>query len=47
VKTYVLAKIHGVLTGKDESKAFSHLSAEDRKAILEILSETKPGPWKP
>ncbi len=31
-----------ILTGKDTSKKFLHLSASDRAAILEILKETKP-----
>jgi len=29
------------LTGKDRSPQFAHLSAEDRKAIQEILVSTK------
>ncbi len=32
----------GVLTGKDASPKFAHLSAEDRRAVLEILRDTKP-----
>ena len=32
-----------VLTGKDTSPAFAHLTGEDRKAILEILRGTKDG----
>jgi hypothetical protein len=32
-----------VLTGKDTSKTFAHLSTEDRQAIYEILSATKKG----
>lgn len=31
-----------ILTGKDTSKKFAHLSSEDRAAIWEILKETKP-----
>jgi len=31
-----------VLSGKDTSNAFSHLSIDDRKILLEILQETKP-----
>lgn len=37
-----------VLSGKNHDPAFDHLSAEDRKAILEILRETKedlPEEW--
>jgi hypothetical protein len=42
VKTYVYGRLREVLTGADKSSAFAHLSAADRKAILEILTETKP-----
>ena len=42
VKTYVYTRLGEVLTGKDTSPEFSHLSAEDRVAILEILRDTKP-----
>jgi hypothetical protein len=41
-RDYVLQKLWDVLTGKDTSKEFSHLSPTDRQAILEILCETKP-----
>lgn len=43
VKSVVLTKTHDVLTGKDKSPEFDHLSADDRLAILEILRETLPG----
>lgn len=49
VKAYVYQRIHDVLTGKEKDKAYSHLSKEDRQAILEILRETKkdlPGYWR-
>jgi hypothetical protein len=42
VKGHVLKRLWDVLTGKDTSKEFAHLSADDRRAILEILVETKP-----
>jgi hypothetical protein len=42
VKDYVLRRTHEVLTGKDTGADFAHLSAADRKAILEILRETRP-----
>jgi hypothetical protein len=42
VKAHTLKRIHDVLTGQDTSAAFAHLSATDRKAILEILRETLP-----
>ena len=45
VHEYVVGRLHNVLTGADEDPAFAHLSAEDRAAILEILSETKPDLW--
>lgn len=46
VKEYVTNRLHEILSGKDESEDFAHLTAEDRKAILEILTETKPELWK-
>jgi hypothetical protein len=42
VKDYVLRRLWDVLTGKDTSAAFAHLSAGDRQAIREILLQTKP-----
>ena len=44
-KEYISNRLHDILTGKDESPEFAHLSAEDRRAILEILTETKPDLW--
>ena len=41
-RDFVYRRLWEVLSGKDQSKAFAHLSAQDRKAILEILQETKP-----
>jgi hypothetical protein len=32
-----------VLTGAETGKQFAHLSAADRRAILEILRDTKAG----
>jgi hypothetical protein len=43
LKDYVNRRFREVLTGEDKSPNFAHLSTEDRKAILEILHETKPG----
>jgi hypothetical protein len=37
----VFARLRTVLTGEDTSEAFTHLSAEDRTAILEILRSTR------
>jgi hypothetical protein len=42
VHDYVYRRLWDVLSGKDQSKEFAHLSADDRNAILEILQETKP-----
>lgn len=39
----VYRRLWEVLTGRDQSPAFAHLSDADRKAIYEILSETKRG----
>jgi hypothetical protein len=49
VRENVYQKLHDVLTGKVSSPKFARLSAEDRRAILEILRETKPnlpGYWR-
>ena len=35
--------LYDVLTGKDESEEYAHLSPETRQAILEILLATKKG----
>jgi hypothetical protein len=43
LKDYVLRRFREVLSGKDTSPDFKHLSPDDRTAILEILHETKPG----
>lgn len=37
----VMQKLHDVLTGKDQSANYAHLSPGDRQAMLEILRETK------
>lgn len=42
-KERIYLRLWEVLTGKDQSKDFEHLSKSDRKAILEILRDTKPG----
>ena len=42
-KGYVYHRLLQVLTGEDQSPDFANLSAQDRKAILSILLETKPG----
>jgi hypothetical protein len=40
-KDYVMRRLWEVLSGKDQSKEFAHLSTADRRAILEILRATK------
>jgi len=41
-KSYVYRRLWEVLSGKDTTPAFQHLSQDDRKAVMEILQETKP-----
>jgi len=45
MKTYVLGRMHEVISGEDKTGKFDHLSSADRAAIDEILSETLPD-WK-
>ncbi len=45
VKQHVVKRLHDVLTEKEDDQEFSHLSTDDRQAILEILVETKPDLW--
>lgn len=48
MRAYVYDRLHAVLTGRDTSPDFAHLTAEDRRAILEILTATKnnlPAAW--
>ena len=50
MKDYVYKRMWDVLSGHDTSADFAHLSPVDRKAILEILRDTKPGLpayWQP
>jgi hypothetical protein len=49
VKEYVYRRLWDILSGKDTSQGFGHLTAADRQAILEILRETKrnlPDYWR-
>ena len=39
----VYRQLWEILTGKNQSKEYAHLSVEDRRAILEILIETRKG----
>jgi hypothetical protein len=43
VKDHVYRRLHDVLTEKDQSPTYARRSSAERKAILEILRETKPG----
>ena len=43
VRARVYQRLYDVLTGRDQSPKFKRLSADDRRAVLEILRETKPG----
>jgi hypothetical protein len=43
VKERVYRRLYDVLTSRDQSDKFKRLSSEDRRAVLEILRETKPG----
>ena len=40
-KEQFYARLHEVLSGKDRSKDFEHLSSDDRVAVMEILRATK------
>lgn len=42
VRAKAYQRIYDVLSGKDQDQAFAKLTAEDRKAILEIVRDTKP-----
>lgn len=42
VKDRVYGRLWEILSGQDTGKPFAHLSAADRKAITEILRDTKP-----
>lgn len=39
----VARRLTEILTGRDDKPAYRHLTAEDRKALLEILTDTMPG----
>ena len=46
VRSYVEARMAEILAGKDESEEFAHLSEADRRAISEILRDTRPKLWQ-
>jgi hypothetical protein len=39
----VYQRLRDILSGREQSSKFAHLPAPDRRAILEILHDTKPG----
>lgn len=41
-KDQFFRRVRAILTGEDKNRDFSHLSEADRRAILEILTDTKP-----
>jgi hypothetical protein len=41
-RQYVFKRLWSVLSGQDQTKPFSHLTSDDRQAILEILRDTLP-----
>ena len=43
VRAAVCRRLREILSGEERSSRFSHLSAEDRTATMEILTETLPG----
>jgi hypothetical protein len=46
---YVFERLWNILSGQDQTKQFSHLTPNDRRAILEILRDTIPAlpePWR-
>ena len=42
-KDYVYRRLWEVLSGQDTTEPFKHISTAERKAILDILRDTKPG----
>ena len=43
VKERVYQRLFAILTGKDQSQTYGYLTADDRRAIFEILRDTKRG----
>ncbi|HKB05997.1 MAG TPA: hypothetical protein VKD90_27630, partial [Gemmataceae bacterium] len=49
IKDYALKRMYAILTGAESQAEFAHLTADDRRAIREILADTlpdKPDYWK-
>ena len=42
IREHLLARLFDILVGKDASPQFGRRTPEERRAILEILRETKP-----
>src|SRR5439155_25825150 len=42
VKRAVYARMLEILSGRDSRTAYAHLTSDDRRAVLEILRDTKP-----
>jgi hypothetical protein len=42
IRERVYRRLYDILTGKNQDPKFSHISSDDRTAILEILVDTKP-----
>jgi hypothetical protein len=42
-KDYIYHRLLQILTGEDQSEDFAHLALPERRAVLEILLDTKPG----
>jgi hypothetical protein len=43
MKAHLYQRLWDILSGKDPNPEFAKLTAQDRKAVLEILADTKPG----
>ena len=43
IRARIYRRLYDILSGQDETPKFASLSADDRRAILEILRDTKPG----
>ena len=43
MKSYVGRRVADVLDGREDRKEFATMTAAERKAVREILTETRPG----
>lgn len=43
VRDRIYDRLYDILTGKDQNKPFARLAADDRRALLEIVRDTKKG----